>query len=101
MEEKLEIKDMLEIIYKGKEEELDDKIKKINNELKSKTNQENEEIITQAIAQNPELQKALENQEENYSIKMATTIKEFYKQGIIDGITLMINVLEKTKDKNI
>lgn len=94
MEEKLEIKDMLEIIYKGNEEELDDKIKKINNELKSKTNQENEEIITQAIAQNPELQKALENQEENYSIKMATSIKEFYKQGIIDGITIMINVLK-------
>lgn len=94
MEEKLEIKDMLEIIYKGNEEELDDKIKKINNELKSKTNQENEEIITQAIAKNPELQKALENQEENYSIKMATSIKEFYKQGIIDGITIMINVLK-------
>ena len=28
MEEKFEIKDMLEIIYKGKEEELDEKIKK-------------------------------------------------------------------------
>lgn len=94
MEEKLEIKDMLEIIYKGQEEELDNKIKKINNDIKSKTTQENNEIITQAIAQNPELQKALENQEENYSIKMATTIKEFYKQGIIDGITIMINVLK-------
>ena len=86
---------MLEIIYKGQEEKLDDKIKKINNDLKNKTTQENAKIITQAIAQNPELQKALENQEENYSIKMATTIKEFYKQGIIDGITLMINVLKK------
>ena len=95
MEEKLEIKDMLEIIYKGQEEELDNKIKKINNDLKSKITQENNEIITQIIAQNPKLQKALENQEENYSIKMATTIKEFYKQGIIDGITLMINVLKK------
>ncbi len=94
MEEKLEIKDMLEIIYKGQEEELDNKIKKINNDLKSKTTQENNEIITQAIAQNPELQKALENQEENYSIKMATSIKEFYKQGIVDGIALMINVLK-------
>lgn len=94
MEEKLEIKDMLEIIYKGKEEELDNKIKKINNDIKSKTTQGNNEIITQAIAQNPELQKALENQEENYSIKMATSIKEFYKQGIIDGITIMINVLK-------
>ena len=70
------------------------KIKKINNELKSKTTQENAEIITQVIAQNPDLQKALENQEEKYSIKMATNIKEFYKQGIIDGITLMINVLK-------
>ena len=94
MEEKLEIKDMLEIIYKGNEEELDDKIKKINKDLKSKTNQENEEIITQAIAKNPELQKSLENLEESYSIKMATSIKEFYKQGIIDGITLMVNVLK-------
>ena len=94
MEEKLEIKDMLEIIYKGNEEELDDKIKKINKDLKSKTNQQNEEIITQAIAKNPELQKSLENLEESYSIKMATSIKEFYKQGIIDGITLMVNVLK-------
>ena len=34
------------------------------------------------------------DQEENYSIKMATSIKEFYKQGIIDEITLMINVLK-------
>ena len=95
MEEKLEIKDMLEIIYKGQEEELDNKIKKINNDLKSEKSQKSDEIITQAIAQNPELQAALENQEESYSIKMATTIKEFYKQGIIDGITLIINVLNK------
>lgn len=95
MEEKLEIKDMLEIIYKGQEEELDNKIKKINNDLKSEKSQKSDEIITQAIAQNPELQAALENQEESYSIKMATTIKEIYKQGIIDGINLMMNVLNK------
>ena len=94
MEEKIEIKDIIKIIYKGREEELDNKIKKINNQLKYKTKQENAEIIIQAIAQNPNLQKALEDQEENYSIKMATSIKEFYKQGIIDGITLMINVLK-------
>ena len=94
MEEKIEIKDIIKIIYKGQEEGLDNKIKKINNQLKDKTNQENAEIITQAIAQNPNLQKALEDQEENYSIKMVTSIKEFYKQGIIDGITLMINVLK-------
>lgn len=95
MEEKIEIKDMLEIIYKGQEEELDNKIKKINNDLKSEKSQKSDEIIAQAIAQNPELQEALENQEESYSIKMATTIKEFYKQGIIDGINLMMNVLNK------
>lgn len=94
MEEKFEIKDMLEIIYKGKEEELDEKIKKINNELKNETNQENDKNIIQIIEKDPKLQKIFENIEENYSIKIATNIKEFYKQGIIDGITLMINVLK-------
>ena len=80
MEEKFEIKDMLEIIYKGKEEELDEKIKKINNELKNETNQENDKNIIQIIEKDPKLQKIFENIEENYSIKIATNIKEFYKQ---------------------
>lgn len=95
MEDKIEIKDMLEVIYEGKSEELDRKISEINSTLKVGKSNEDMQIIEQAKTENAKLQEALENLEENYSNKMSVNIKELYKQGIIDGITLMLNVIKK------
>ena len=38
---------------------------------------------------------ALEKIEENYSIKIAQYTKDFYKQGFIDGVNLMINCIKQ------
>ena len=42
-----------------------------------------------------ELSKALTRLEENYSIKIAEYNKEFYKQGFIRGVNLIIDCLKR------
>ena len=47
-----------------------------------------------------EVEKILEIVEENYNIRIGEYLKELYKQGVIDGINLMINCLKQNR-KNI
>lgn len=71
---KLENKDILNQIYENKAEELDKIIKEKNKETE-------EEIGNKKI-------------EEIYNIKTAKIAKEFYKQGFIDGVNLILNCLK-------
>ena len=94
MQENIKCKDMLELIYKAEENILDEKIKKINRQIREKI----KDIDTQKILENSsnlsELSKAFEQIEENYSIKISAYMKESYKQGFIDGVNLMLNCLK-------
>lgn len=94
MEENIKFKDMIELIYQAEEKILDDKIKQVNKKVKDKIKDIDMEKLLDGTAKTNELTKALEQIEENYSIKIAEYNKEFYKQGFIDGVNLMINCLK-------
>ena len=82
--EEMKYKDMIELIYQAEEKTLDEKIKDINiDKLIENTSKPND------------LNKALEKIEENYSIKISQYTKDFYKQGFIDGVNLMINCIKQ------
>ena len=91
MEENIKYKDMLEIIYQAEEKLLDEKIKQANKKIKDQIKQINIEKLLSEVP-NPEiLTKTFDKIEENYSIKIAEYNKEYYKQGFIDGVNLIIN----------
>ena len=94
MEEKLINKDIIEIIYQAEEKELDGIIKKSDEKIKDKIKNINTKEIIENSNNQKEIIKKLENIEENYNIKIGEYIKEFYKQGFIDGINLMLNCLK-------
>ena len=94
MEEKLINKDIIEIIYQAEEKELDGIIKKSDEKIKDKIKNINTKEIIEKSDNQKELIKMLEDIEENYNIKIGEYIKEFYKQGFIDGINLMLNCLK-------
>ena len=93
MEEKLINKDIIEIIYQAEEKELDGIIKKSDEKIKDKIKNINTKEIIENSDNQKEIIKMLENIEENYNIKIGEYVKEFYKQGFIDGINLMLNCL--------
>lgn len=93
--EEIRYKDMLEIIFDAEEKTLDQKIKEVNKRTKEKIKDINLEKILENTSKPNELKKTLEKIEENYSIKIAEYNKEFYKQGFIDGVNLIINCLNK------
>ena len=92
MSEKIINKDIIEKIYYAQEKELDKKITQVNQKIKDKI----KDIDTRNIEESEnsrEIKEMLETIEENYSIKIANYIKEYYKQGFVDGVNLMINCL--------
>lgn len=92
MSEKILNKDIIERIYYAQEKELDKKITQVNQKIKDKI----KDIDTRNIEESEnsrEIKEMLETIEENYSIKIANYIKEYYKQGFVDGVNLMINCL--------
>ena len=92
--EEMQYKDMIELIYQAEEKILDEKIKKANKKTKEKIKDINIEKLLENSSKPTELNKALEKIEENYSIKIAQYNKEFYKQGFIDGVNLIINCVK-------
>ena len=66
----------------------------INKNIKDKIKDINIEKILEDTSKQSELKKVFDQIEENYSIKIAEYNKEFYKQGFIDGVNLMINCLK-------
>lgn len=94
MEESIKYRNMIELIYQGEEKKLDEKIKLANRKVKDKIKDINIENLLEDTAKPNQLSRALETIEENYSIKIGEYNKEFYKQGFIDGVNLMINCIK-------
>ena len=93
LEEKKE-RDIIELIYQAEEKVLDEKIKQANKKVKDKIKDINLEEILGETANQKKISKMLDQIEENYSIKITQYNKEFYRQGFVDGIHLMINCLK-------
>ena len=94
MEEILKGKNIIELIYQSEEKILDEKIKQVNKKVKNQIKDINIKQLLEDTSKPTELEKAFEQIEENYSIKIAEYNKSFYEQGFIDGIVLMINCLK-------
>ncbi len=92
--EEIKNKDMIEKIYQAEEKKLDNKIKQANQKTKDQIKEINVKQLLEDTNKPTELQEAFEKIEENYSIKIAQYNQEFYKQGFIDGVNLMINCLK-------
>ena len=91
--EEMKYKDIIELIYNAEEKILDEKIKKVNQKTREKIKDINVEKLLENSSKPTELSKAFEKIEENYSIKISQYNKEFYRQGFIDGVNLIINCL--------
>ena len=92
--EEMKYKDMIELIYQAEEKTLDEKIKQANKKIKEKIKDIDIEKLLKNTSKPSDLNKTLEKIEENYSIKIAQYTKEFYKQGFIDGVNLIINCIK-------
>ena len=91
MEENIKYKDILETIYQAEEKILDEKIKQANKKIKDQIKQINVEKLLSEVPNPEKLTKTFDQIEENYSIKIAEYNKQYYKQGFIDGVNLIIN----------
>ena len=91
--QEIKIKNIIEKIYQAEEKELDEKVKELNKKMKDRIKNISIETLKETGKQN-ELEKLLDQIEDNYSIKIAEYNKEFYKQGFIDGVNLIINCIK-------
>lgn len=82
-------KDIIENIYQSKYEELDEKIIKKIKENKNKFSRINE-IEIKDLKTKKQIEEQIKNIEENNNIKNAIIKEEMYKQGLKDGINLII-----------
>ncbi len=94
MEENIKYKNMIELIYQAEQKVLDEKIKQANKKIRDKIKDINLEKIIKENPNQQEIEKLLETIEENYSIKIAQYNQEFYQQGFIDGVNLMLNCIK-------
>lgn len=94
MEEKMKNKNIIETIYQAEEKLLDEIIKEGNKKIREQIKDINIKKLLEETSKPKELEKAFETIEENYSIKITQYNQEFYKQGFIDGVDLMINCLK-------
>lgn len=85
MENIINNKDMIKLIYEAQSEEIDKIIKKVNLELKRKLKEVDldEEILDKI--------------EENYNIKISKYNEEIYKKGFIDGVNTILNCIKQEK----
>ena len=97
-EEKLQEKNIIEIIYSSKEEKRDKIRKKTNKEIKEELKTINTETAIGNSNNPKELKEIFNKIEDNYNIKITKCNKEMYKQGFIDGVNLMINCLNSKEE---
>lgn len=85
MENIINNKDMVRLIYEAQSEEIDKIIKKVNLELKGKLQEVDldEETFCKI--------------EENYNIKISKYNEEIYKKGFIDGFNTILNCIKQEK----
>ena len=92
--EEMKCKDIIEMIYQAQEKILDEKKKQANKKTKEKIKEINVEKLLESTSKPNDLTKAFERIEENYSIKISQYNKEFYRQGFIDGVNLIMNCIK-------
>lgn len=92
-------KNIIENIYQSKYEELDEKIIKKIKENKNKFSKINE-IEIKDLKTKKQIEEQIKNIEENNNIKNAIIKEEMYKQGLKDGINLIILCQNQQKNKN-
>ena len=79
---------IIDKIYEAKQEELDEIIKQKMEQLKIEKNLESFNNVN-----DKKVEDVFNDLEEYYNIKISFLIKEFYKEGFIDGVNLMMNCL--------
>lgn len=94
MDENIQYKDILGIIYQAEEKTLEKKMQQANRKVKEQIKDINIKKVLENTSRPNELSKVFERIEENYSIKIAEYNKEFYKQGFVDGVNLIMNCLK-------
>lgn len=92
--EEIKERNIIDLIYKAEEKTLDEVIKQVNQRVKDQIKDINIKGVLEDSTKEKEIKKIFEKIEENYSIKIAEYNKEFYKQGLIDGVNLMLNCLK-------
>ena len=90
-----EMRNIIELIYQGKENILDEKIKQINLNIKNRIKKIDINEMFEKILDKKDLEQIVEAIKENDNIKMAEYNREFYKEGFIDGVNFMINCFKK------
>ena len=84
--EEIKYKNMIELIYQAQEKILDEKMKRANRKVKEQIKDIDIKGTLEEAAKPNELQKVFE--------RISEYNKEFYKQGFLDGVNLMINCLK-------
>lgn len=85
MENIINNKDMIKLIYEAQNEEIDKIIKRVNLELKGKLQEVDLDEETFGKI------------EENYNIKISKYNEEIYKKGFIDGVNTILNCIKQEK----
>ena len=91
--EEIKYKNIIDLIYQKEENLLDERIKLANKKIKEKIKDIDIDKLLENTSKPNDLKKVLEQIEDNYSIKISQYNKEFYEQGFIDGVNLIINCL--------
>lgn len=89
-----EKKDIISIIYRAEENNIDEKIKIINKKIEKEIKDINKEEIIKDINKKEEVKELIKCIENNYNIKISKYNEEMYKSGFIDGINMMIEILK-------
>ena len=89
-----EEKDIINVIYQAQSEKLDKILKNADEKLKGQLEKIDLEKIIKSSNYEIELKKVFNKLEDNYNMKFTQYNKEFYKQGFIDGVNLILNCLK-------
>ena len=95
MENIVNNKDMIKLIYEAQSEEIDKIIKKVNLELKGKLLIKKVNLELKGKLQEVNLdEETFCKIEENYNIKISKYNEEIYKKGFIDGFNTILNCIK-------
>ena len=86
----LEEKNMINIIYQVQDKKIDEILKKTDENVKDKL----KKINLEKIMEDSNCAKEFNKIEDNYNIIITEYNKEMYKQGFIDGVNLILNCLK-------
>ena len=89
-----EEKDIINVIYQAQSEKLDKILKNADEKLKGQLEKIDLEKIIKSSNYEIELKKVFNKLEDNYNMKFTQYNKEFYKEGFIDGVNLILNCLK-------